>query len=288
MPHLGVTGALFLALLCVGTLVWFVTTWPPASMSAPSSTWCTTNSRTRSAVSASIRSPPRPTWSRHAGCPWRWPSTLPPRRGRGGSGRVGRDRRDRGAAASLRPGDYLFPGAPVAELMQGREGVDAEGAIRTAFSLGSKQAATQDPRVRCATACGGRHAGAVAGIDDPFTAIAVIDRLGPRCARSRRVTCPTARSCAATGWCSTVRWTDYPGLCDAMFHLIRQNASGSPAVLIHLLETWPGDGGRDPPGAAGRVAPPRRADLVGRAHRHRGPRRRRRSGSPSGVAAAGW
>ena len=31
--------------------------------------------------------------------------------------------------------------------------------------------------------------------------------------------------------------TDYAGLCDAMFHMIRQNASGSPAVLIRLLET---------------------------------------------------
>jgi len=30
--------------------------------------------------------------------------------------------------------------------------------------------------------------------------------------------------------------TDYAGLCDAMFHSIRQNAAGSPAVLIRLLE----------------------------------------------------
>ena len=29
---------------------------------------------------------------------------------------------------------------------------------------------------------------------------------------------------------------DYGGLCDSMFHLIRQNAAGSPAVLMRMLE----------------------------------------------------
>jgi uncharacterized membrane protein len=32
------------------------------------------------------------------------------------------------------------------------------------------------------------------------------------------------------------RVTDYDGLCDAMFHMIRQNAASSAAVLIHLLD----------------------------------------------------
>jgi len=30
--------------------------------------------------------------------------------------------------------------------------------------------------------------------------------------------------------------TDYAGLTDAMFHMIRQNAAGSPAVLIRMVE----------------------------------------------------
>ena len=31
--------------------------------------------------------------------------------------------------------------------------------------------------------------------------------------------------------------TDYDGLCDAMFHMIRQNGAHSTAVLIRLIET---------------------------------------------------
>ena len=37
-----------------------------------------------------------------------------------------------------------------------------------------------------------------------------------------------------------VQGLDYDGLVDAMFHLIRQNATGSPAVLMHMLGVLPG------------------------------------------------
>ena len=70
------------------------------------------------------------------------------------------------------------PGAPVAELTQGREDVDAEGAIRAAFSLGSKQAATQDLEFAVRQLVEVAVRALSPGINDPFTAIAVLDRLG--------------------------------------------------------------------------------------------------------------
>jgi uncharacterized membrane protein len=68
------------------------------------------------------------------------------------------------------------------------------------------------------------------GVNCPFTAIAVLDRLGA-----------TLCEIAPRHLPGTVvlhrRATDYAGPCDAMFHMLRQNASGLPAVLIRLLET---------------------------------------------------
>jgi uncharacterized membrane protein len=87
---------------------------------------------------------------------------------------------ERGAVVVLlvRPGDYLFPGATVAELVQGREGGDAERAIRDAFSVGSRQAAAQDLQFAVRQLVEIALRALSPGINDPFTAIAVLDRLG--------------------------------------------------------------------------------------------------------------
>ncbi|WP_277751903.1 DUF2254 family protein [Dankookia rubra] len=109
--------------------------------------------------------------------------------------------------------------------------------IRAAFSLGPRQAAAQDLEfaVRQLVEVGVRALSP--GINDPSIAIAVLDRLAA-------ALCEVAPRCLPN---TTVlrggqvvlhrRVTDYAGLCDAMFHMVRKNASGSPAVLIRLLET---------------------------------------------------
>ena len=74
------------------------------------------------------------------------------------------------------------------------------------------------------------------GINDPHTAISVLDRLGA-------ALCDVVPLHLSTGVFLRDGWPalvvpsiDYDGLVDAMFHMIRQNAAGNAAVLIRLLE----------------------------------------------------
>ena len=73
-------------------------------------------------------------------------------------------------------------------------------------------------------------------INDPHTAMSVLDRLGADL-------CDAAKLHLATG--VTLRGgvpalvqpsIDYDGLVDAMFHLIRQSAAGSAAILIRMVD----------------------------------------------------
>lgn len=147
--------------------------------------------------------------------------------------------KERGAVLVLlvRPGDYLFPGAPVAELAQGGEGGDAGEAVRAAFSLGSRQAAAQDLEFAVRQLVEVAVRALSPGINDPFTAVAVLDRLGAALCEVAPRHLPGTAVLRDGRVVLHRRATDYAGLCDAMFHMIRQNAAGSPAVLIRLLET---------------------------------------------------
>ena len=74
------------------------------------------------------------------------------------------------------------------------------------------------------------------GINDPHTAISVLDRLGATLCDvvplhfSQGVTLREGRAVLV------VPSVGYGGLTDAMFHMIRQNAVRSAAVLIRLIE----------------------------------------------------
>lgn len=237
VPHLGVTGALFLALLCVATLVWFV------HHVATGINVGTVIDLVHNELSDAIG---RLGLDRVAASP----DLVPPRGVPVALAEHGYLRavdeeslatwaEEQGTVVVLlvRPGDYLFPGAPVAELIQGREGVDAERAIRAAFSLGSKQAATQDLEFAVRQLVEVAVRALSPGINDPFTAIAVLDRLGVALCEIAPRQLPGSTILRGGRMVLYRPVTDYAGLCDAMFHMIRQNGSGSPAVLIRLLET---------------------------------------------------
>jgi uncharacterized membrane protein len=75
------------------------------------------------------------------------------------------------------------------------------------------------------------------GINDPFTAMAVIDRLRGGLARLARRTLPPAVLTDREGAARVFRKvTNFPGAVDAAFNQIRQAASGNPSVLIHMLK----------------------------------------------------
>lgn len=75
------------------------------------------------------------------------------------------------------------------------------------------------------------------GINDPFTAKAVIDRLRGALSRLAGRSLPSPQLHDATGQMRILRPViSYGRVFDAAFHQIRQAGSSKPAVLIHMLE----------------------------------------------------
>jgi len=75
------------------------------------------------------------------------------------------------------------------------------------------------------------------GVNDPFTAIACIDRLGSAMRRLVPRPLPGAWRLDEEGVCRLqLATTDFEGHLDAAFNQIRQNAGGSAAVLARLME----------------------------------------------------
>ena len=159
----------------------------------------------------------------------------------------------------VRPGDYLFPGAAVAAITRPAPGADT--AIRDNTAVGGQRASSSDLEFAIRQLVEVAVRALSPGINDPHTAMSVLDRLGA-------ALCDAAPLHLATGVVLRdgrpvlVRPSvDYDGLLDAMFHLIRQNAAGSAAVLIRMMEVLASVAGceRDP----GRLAAlQRHADLV--------------------------
>lgn len=134
----------------------------------------------------------------------------------------------------VRPGDYVFPGAPIALMIPAVEGADA--AIAAATALGPTRVSSADIEFAVRQLVEVAVRALSPGINDPHTAMAVLDRLGA-------ALCDVVPVHLSSGvWLSDAHVTlvvpavDYDGLTDGMFHLIRQNAAGAPSVLIRLLE----------------------------------------------------
>lgn len=134
----------------------------------------------------------------------------------------------------VRPGDYIFPGAPIA-LVKPRT-VGCEDAIRRATALGGQRGSASDLEFPIRQLVEVAVRALSPGINDPHTAISVINRLGsalcdmvPR-HLSSGVTVINGQVVLVTPS------INYDGLVDAMFHMIRQNGVGSTAVLVRLLD----------------------------------------------------
>lgn len=138
----------------------------------------------------------------------------------------------------VRPGDFVFPGAPIG-LMLGviEDGVAAaEAAFRRASALGVRRGGPADLEFPVRQLVEVAVRALSPGINDPHTAMSVLDRLGA-------ALCVLAGRFLARGvvWREdqavlSVPLTRYRGLCDLMFNMIRQNGRGTPAVLIRMVE----------------------------------------------------
>ncbi len=134
----------------------------------------------------------------------------------------------------VRPGDYVFPGVPSVWLLTPVEG--AEAAIRGATALGATRVSSADMEFAVRQLVEVAVRALSPGINDPHTAISVLDRLGASLCDVAPVFLPSGVHLRDRKPVLVTPSIDYGGLCDSMFHMIRQNAAGSPAVLIRMLE----------------------------------------------------
>jgi uncharacterized membrane protein len=158
-------------------------------------------------------------------------------------------------ALLVRPGDYVFPGAAIARLRVPVEGAGA--AIRETTALASARVSTADLEYAIRQLVEVAVRALSPGINDPHTAISVLDRLGAALCDLAPVHLPSGVHRRDDRIVLVVPSVDYDGVVDAMFHLIRQNAAGSAAVLIRMLDVLVAVVGCE-------RAPARRATL----HRH--------------------
>ena len=134
----------------------------------------------------------------------------------------------------VRPGDYVFPGAPVALTMP--ETREADAAIRDATALGPQRISSADLEFAVRQLVEVAVRALSPGINDPHTAMSVLDRLGAALCDLAPRHLPNGVSLRGGKPVLVVPAIDYDGLTDVMFHLIRQSASGSTAVLMRILE----------------------------------------------------
>ena len=142
----------------------------------------------------------------------------------------------RGTAIRLlvRPGDYVFPGAAIACLTVPADGIEQE--IQNATALGPRRTDALDLEFSIRQLVEVAVRALSPGINDPHTAISVLDRLGAALCDLVPLHLSSGVILRDDKPVLVVPSIDYDGLVDAMFHMIRQNAAGSTAVLARMLE----------------------------------------------------
>ena len=131
-------------------------------------------------------------------------------------------------------GDYLFPGAPIALVVP--DAADAARALQDATALATHRSSSDDIEYAVRQLVEVAVRALSPGINDPHTAISVLDRLGAALCDLAGRTLPNGVTCKGGRTCLVVPSVNYSGLTDAMFHLIRQNAQHCATVLIRALE----------------------------------------------------
>jgi uncharacterized membrane protein len=134
----------------------------------------------------------------------------------------------------IRPGGYVFPGAPIAVMAPPVDAADA--AIRNATALGPQRTGSADIEFAVRQLVEVAVRALSPGINDPHTAISVLDRLGSALCDLAPLFLMSGVSLRDEKPALVVLSVDYGGLTDSMFHMIRQNAAGNPAILIRMIE----------------------------------------------------
>ncbi|CAM3572306.1 DUF2254 domain-containing protein [Deinococcus frigens] len=133
----------------------------------------------------------------------------------------------------VRPGDYVFPNSVIAvgvpRLPQG---------VMDALSLGDRRTVGQDLEysVRQLSEVAARALSP--GVNDPVTAIDVVDRFGDALCSLQDRRWPDGVYHHGQVLRLVVPVTDFVGLTHSMFSMIRQYGKGSPSVMVRMLEVF--------------------------------------------------
>ncbi|MFH1813214.1 MAG: DUF2254 domain-containing protein [Pseudomonadota bacterium] len=137
-----------------------------------------------------------------------------------------------------RPGHYLVHGQTMVMVWPGdRVTEELVGQLNAAFVLGNQRTATEDIEFSFLQLVEIAVRALSPGINDPFTAIACVDRLGSALCRLARSDMPSPFRFDDLGQLRLVA-TGYTfaGITDTAFNQIRQNARSNPAVAIRMLD----------------------------------------------------
>lgn len=134
----------------------------------------------------------------------------------------------------VRRGDFVFPGAPIAVMTVHVPG--AEQAIREATALGPTRGSRGELEYAVRQLVEVAVRALSPGINDPHTAMSVLDRLGVVLCDLAGRHLPSGVTRRDDAVVLVIPALSYASLLDAMFHMIRQNAAGSAAVMIRLLD----------------------------------------------------
>jgi len=136
-----------------------------------------------------------------------------------------------------RPGHYIVKGRAMVMVWPGDRVTEAlVEKVNDAFVLGNQRTASQDVEFSFHQLVEIAVRALSPGINDPFTAIACIDRLGSGLCRLARRDMPSTRRFDDNGQLRLVApGPRFAGIVDTAFNQIRQSARSNPAVAIRML-----------------------------------------------------
>lgn len=142
---------------------------------------------------------------------------------------------------ALRPGDFVLPGAALVLMLpheKRKRGEKFERKVRDCFALDVHRTPHQNIEFGIDQIVEVAVRALSPGINDPFTAMACVDRLGAVLALlTNRETPSPYRTCSSGKIRLIVPPVSYKSLVARAFNQIRQNARTIPAVTIRLTET---------------------------------------------------
>lgn len=137
-----------------------------------------------------------------------------------------------------RPGHYLVKGQAMVLVWPGhRVNEKMVERINAAFVFGDQRSAAQDVEFSFHQLVEIAVRALSPGINDPFTAIACVDRLGSALCRLARRDMPSSQRFDSHGRLRLIaQGSTFAGIMDTAFNQIRQNARSNPAVAIRMLD----------------------------------------------------